>query len=104
MNGDTMAFSLVWSLGYVGAIIVFSIFIGLIFSFNDISKKTLAKYVLVSFISTSLIIYLLDLFKNQLNSAIGIYNYAFLFLIAFILIFIGFLLSKENDLKNSFEK
>ena len=99
-----MAFSLVWSLGYISSIIVFSILIGLIFYFSDISKKTLAKYIVVSVICTSVIVYLLDLFKNQLYSVIGIYNYTLLFLIAFILILIGYLLSKEKDLKNSFKK
>lgn len=99
-----MAFSLVWSLGYVISIIVFSILIGLIFYFNETSKRTLAKYLVISVISTAIIVYLINIFKNQIFSAIGAYNYTCLFLIAFVLIFIGYLLSKENDFKNSFKK
>lgn len=99
-----MAFSLVWSLGFLISIIVFSILLGLIFYFNETSNKTLAKYVIISAICTSVIIYLIDLFKNQLFSAIGIYNYTILFLIAFVLIFIGYLLSREKNFKNSFNK
>ena len=99
-----MAFSLVWSLGYLISIIVFSTVIGLIFYFNETSKKDLAKYLFVSVICTFAMIYVMGLFKDQLYSAIGIYNYALLFLIAFILILIGYLLSKENTFKGSFKK
>ena len=94
-----MAFSLVWSLGYLISIIVFSTVIGLIFYFNETSKKDLAKYLFVSVICTFAMIYVMGLFKDQLYSAIGIYNYALLFLIAFILILIGYLLSKEKTFK-----
>ena len=99
-----MAFSLVWSLGFLISIMAFSIVLGLIFYFNETSNKTLAKYIIISVICTSAIVYLIDLFKNQLFSAIGIYNYTVLFLIAFVLIFIGYLLSKEKNFKNSFNK
>ena len=99
-----MAFSLVWSLGYLISIIVFSTVIGLIFYFNETSKKDLAKYLFVSLICTFAMIYVMGLFKDQLYSAIGIYNYALLFLIAFILILIGYLLSKEKTFKGSFKK
>ena len=99
-----MAFSLVWSLGYLISIIVFSIIIGMVFYFNETSKKTLAKYLVGSVICTAVIVYLVNILKNQLFSAIGVYNYTFLFLIAFILIFIGYLLSKEKNFKNSFKK
>ena len=99
-----MAFSLVWSLGYLISIIVFSTVIGLIFYFNETSKKDLAKYLFVSVICTFAMIYVMGLFKDQLYSAIGIYNYALLFLIAFILILIGYLLSKEKTFKGSFKK
>lgn len=99
-----MDFSLIWSLVYVISIIVFSIVIGLIFCFNDSSKKTFAKYAVISIIATSAIIYFINLFKNQLYSAIGVYNYTLLFLIAFLLIFIGYLLSKEKNFKNTFKK
>ena len=99
-----MAFSLFWSLGYLISIIVFSTVIGLIFYFNETSKKDLAKYLFVSVICTFAMIYVMGLFKDQLYSAIGIYNYALLFLIAFILILIGYLLSKEKTFKGSFKK
>ena len=99
-----MAFSLVWSFGYVVSIIVFSILIGLIFYFNDTPKKTLAKYLVVSVVCTSIIVYLISLFKNQLGSALEVYSYSFIFLIAFVLIFIGYLLSREKNFKNSFKK
>ena len=98
-----MDFSLIWSLVYVISIIAFSIVIGLVFCFNDTSKKTFAKYVVISIIGTSAIIYLINLFKDQLYSAIGVYNYTLLFLIAFLLIFIGYLLSKEKYFKNTFK-
>ena len=96
--------ALVWSLGYVISIIVFSIIIGLIFYFNDTPKKNLAKYLVVSVVSTSVIVYLISLFKNQLGTAFGLYSYSFIFLISFVLIFIGYLLSRENNFKNSFKK
>ena len=99
-----MAFSLVWSLGFVISIIIFSVILGLIFYYNDTSKKTLAKYIVISVICTSVLIYSINLFKNQLYSVVGIYNYTFLFLIAFILILIGYLLSKETEFKSSFNK
>lgn len=99
-----MAFSLVWSLGYLISIIAFSVIIGLIFYFNDSSKKDLAKYVGVSVICIPIIVYLISLFKDQLSSAVGIYSYTFIFIIAFVLIFIGYLLSKGSDFKNSFKK
>lgn len=104
MIGDTMAFGLVWSWGYVITIIIFSIIIGLLFYFNEASNKTLAKYVVISVICTALIVYLINLFKNQLFSAIGIYNYTLIFLISFVLIFIGYLLSKQKDLMGCFNK
>ncbi|MBQ6100580.1 MAG: hypothetical protein IJL02_12210 [Methanobrevibacter sp.] len=99
-----MAFSLVWSLGYIISLIVFSVIVGLIFHFNETSKKTLAIYVVISLVFTSAVVYLINLFKNQLYSAIGVYNYTFLFLIAFVLIFSGYLLSKEKKFKDSFKK
>lgn len=104
MIGDTMAFGLVWSLGYVISIIIFSIIIGLLFYFNEVSYKTLAKYLAISVICTAAIIYLINIFKDQLVSAIGVYNYTLIFLIAFVLIFTGYLLSKQNDLKRYFNK
>ena len=98
-----MAFSLIWSLGFIVSIILFSTIIGLSFYLNNASKKTLTKFVIISLISTSTIIYFTCLFKNQLNSFVGVYNYTIIFLIAFILIFAGYLLSKENNFKDSFK-
>lgn len=98
-----MAFSLIWSFGYIISIIVFSIIIALGFHLNNSSGKTLTKFIIISLISTSIIIYVIMLFKNQLGSFIGVYNYTLMFLIAFILIFIGYLISKENTFKNTFK-
>lgn len=99
-----MTFSLVWSLGYVISIIVFSLIIGLILYLNETSIKTLAKYEVISVICIPIIVYIISLFKEQLSSAIGVYSYTLIFLIAFVLIFIGYLLSKEKNIKNSFKK
>lgn len=99
-----MAFTLVWTIGYVISIVLFSIIIGLIFYFNETSNKALAKYVVISVICTSAVIYLINLFNNQLSSAIGFYSYSLLFLIAFFLIFIGYVISKEKNLKNCFKR
>ena len=104
MIGDIMAFGLVWSLGYVISIIIFSMIIALLFHFNETSNKTLAKYLAISVICTAAIVYLINLFKDQLALAIGVYSYALIFLISFVLIFIGYLLSKQKDLKKSFNK
>ena len=99
-----MTFSLVWSLGYVISIIVFSLIIGLILYLNETSIKTLAKYEVISVICIPIIVYIISLFKEQLSSAIGVYSYTLIFLIAFVLIFIGYLLSREKNIKNSFKK
>lgn len=99
-----MTFSLVWSLGYIISIIVFSLIIGLILYFNETPLKTLAKYAVVSVICIPVIVYVISLFKEQLSSAIGVYSYTLIFLIAFVLIFIGYLLSREKNFKNSFKK
>ena len=85
-----MAFSLLWSLGLIVSIIIFAIDMALIFSFKDISKKSLMIFSIISFFSTLILVYFIDLFKTQLISAIGLYNYLLLFLISFILIFIGY--------------
>ena len=74
--GDIMAFSLLWSLGLIISIMIFAIGFGLILSLKDVSKK-------------------------QLNSIIGVYNYLLLFLIAILLIFIGYLVNKNKDNKKS---
>lgn len=94
-----MAFSLLWSLGLILSIIIFAIDFGLLFNFKDISKKSLAKYSIIFFISTLILIYFIDLFKNQLLSFLGTYNYLLLFLISFVLIFIGYIINKNNNFK-----
>ena len=99
-----MASSLVWSLGFIFSIILFSVIIALIFNFNDSSKKDLAKFSVISFIVTGVMIYFINLFKSQLGLIFGVYSYTLLFIIAFILIFTGYLLSKEKNFKNSFKK
>ena len=99
-----MTFSLVWSLGYIISIIAFSLIIGLILYFNETSIKTLARYAVISVICIPVIVYIISLFKEQLGSAVGIYSYTLIFLIAFVLIFIGYLLSREKNFKNSFIK
>lgn len=99
-----MASSLVWSLGFIISIILFSVIIALIFNFNDSSKKDLAKFSVISLIVTGVMIYFINLFKSQLGLIFGVYSYTLLFIIAFILIFTGYLLSKEKNFKNSFKK
>lgn len=99
-----MTFSLVWSLGYIISIIVFSLIIGLILYFNETSIKTFAKYAVISVICIPVIVYVISLFIDQLSSAIGVYSYTLIFLIALVLILIGYLISREKNFKNSFKK
>lgn len=99
-----MASSLVWSLGFIISIILFSVIIALIFNFNNSSKKDLAKFSVISLIVTGVMIYFINLFKSHLGLIFGVYSYTLLFIIAFILIFTGYLLSKEKNFKNSFKK
>ncbi|SFL60759.1 Predicted transporter [Methanobrevibacter olleyae] len=98
-----MAFSLLWSLGLIISIVIFAIAFGLILSLNNFSEKDLAKFSIISFISTFILIYFINLFKIQLNLAIGHYNYLLLFLIAFLLILSGYLINKDKDIKKSFK-
>jgi len=99
--GDIMAFSLLWSLGLIISIMIFAIGFGLILSLKDVSKKNLAIFSIILFISTFILIYFMNLFRTQLNSIIGVYNYLLLFLIAILLIFIGYLVNKNKDNKKS---
>ena len=92
-----MAFSLLWSLGLIISIIIFAIDFGLILNLKDFSKKNFAIVSIILFISTLILIYFINLFRVQLNSAIGIYNYLLLFLIAFVLILNAYLINKEKD-------
>ena len=77
--GDIMAFSLLWSLGLIISIMIFAIGFGLILSLKDVSKKNLAIFSIILFISTFILIYFMNLFRTQLNSIIGVYNYLLLF-------------------------
>ena len=99
-----MAFSLLWSLGLIISIIVFAIDFGLILNLKDLSKKGLAKYSIILFISTLILIYFINLFRVQFNAAIGIYNYLLLFLIAFALILSAYLINKDEDVGKKFRK
>lgn len=98
-----MAFSLLWSLGLIVSIVIFATAFGLLLNLRDFSKKALAKFSIISFISTFILIYFINLFRVQLNSAIGAYNYLLLFLIAFLMILIGYLINKDKDIKKSFK-
>lgn len=99
-----MEFSLLWSLGLIASIIIFSVAIGLIITYKDINKKGLAKFSIVSIISTFMLVYAIDIFKVQLNSFIGNYCYLLLFLISFILMFVGYLINREKDFEWDFIK
>jgi predicted transporter len=99
-----MAFSLLWSLGLIVSIIIFSAAIAVTLSYNDISRKVLVEFCLVSIVSTFALTYAIGLFKVQLNSIFGSYNYLLLFLIALILMFTGYLINKERDFKDNFMK
>lgn len=90
-----MAFSLLWSWGLVISIIVFALAIGLTLGYGNFSKKDLAKFTVLSVIVIFIMVYAIDLFKTQLTSAIGSYNYLLLFLIALIVMFIGYLANKD---------
>lgn len=91
-----MAFSLLWSFGLVISILVFAIAIGLSLGYADISKKALAIFSVGSIICTFILVYVISLFKIQLNSAMGAYNYLLLFLIALMLMFIGYSINRQN--------
>lgn len=97
-----MAFSLLWSLGLILSIIIFAIDLGLLFNFKDISKSSLVKYSVIFFVGTLILIYFIDLFKSQFLSFLGLYNYLLLFLISFVLMFIGYLINKNDNFKKDF--
>ena len=99
-----MAFSLLWSSGLIVSIIVFAIAFGLTLSNMDISKKYLAMFAVASMIITFIVTYILDIFKIQLNAGIGIYNYLILFLIAFVLMFVGYLINEGENYKINYIK
>ncbi|WP_305514533.1 MULTISPECIES: DUF2162 family putative transporter [unclassified Methanobrevibacter] len=91
-----MVFSSLWSIAFIGSIIIFSIVIGLILGLN-VSKKYMVKFSIVSIMVMLILIYLMNLYNDQLNLAIGSYNYLLLFVISSILIFIGYLINKSKD-------
>ena len=92
-----MAFSLLWSLGFIISIMIFSVAIGLIISYENFSNIDLAKFSIVSLICTFILIYAINIFKIQLISAIGNYSFLLLFVISLLLMFIGYLVNKGKN-------
>ena len=92
-----MAFSLLWSLGFIISIMIFSVAIGLIISYENISKIDLAKFSIASLICTFILIYAINIFKVQLISAIGDYSFLLLFVISLLLMFSGYLFNKGKN-------
>lgn len=99
-----MAFSLLWSFGLVISILIFAAAAGFCLGYAGISRKSLAIVSVGSIICTFILVYGIELFKTQLNSIMGSYNYLLLFLIAFILMFIGYSINKQNGDKGNFMK
>ena len=99
-----MGFNILWSVAFIVSILIFSVIIGLFINCNIDSKINLAKLSIVSFISVGISVYLISIFKIQLDSLIGEYNYILLFLIAFLLMAIGYIILKQKDYKKTFLK
>lgn len=99
-----MGFNILWSVAFIVSILIFSVIIGLFINCNIDSKRNLAKLSVVSFISVGIFVYLISIFKIQLDSLIGEYNYILLFLIAFLLMAIGYIILKQKDYKKTFLK
>ncbi len=99
-----MGFNILWSVAFIVSILIFSVIIGLFINCNIDSKRNLAKLSIVSFISVGIFVYLISIFKIQLDSLIGEYNYILLFLIAFLLMTIGYIILKQKDYKKTFLK
>lgn len=99
-----MGFNILWSVVFIVSILIFSVIIGLFINCNIDSKRNLAKLSIVSFISVGIFVYLISIFKIQLDSLIGEYNYILLFLIAFLLMAIGYIILKQKDYKKTFLK
>ena len=99
-----MGFNILWSVAFIVSILIFSVIIGLFINCNIDSKRNLAKLSIVSFISVGIFVYLISIFKIQLDSLIGEYNYILLFLIAFLLMAIGYIILKKKDYKKTFLK
>ena len=94
-----MAFSLLWSCGLIISVVIFAVAFGIALSNCEFSKKSLAIFAGASLIATFLLVYLIDIFKVQLNSLMGAYNYLLLFLIALILMLTGYLVNAGEDFK-----
>ena len=99
-----MGFNILWSVAFIVSILIFSVIIGLFINCNIDSKRNLAKLSIVSFISVGIFVYLISIFKIKLDSLIGEYNYILLFLIAFLLMAIGYIILKQKDYKKTFLK
>ena len=99
-----MGFNILWSVAFIVSILIFSVIIGLFINCNIDSKRNLAKLSIFSFISVGIFVYLISIFKIQLDSLIGEYNYILLFLIAFLLMAIGYIILKQKDYKKTFLK
>lgn len=99
-----MGFNILWSVAFIVSILIFSVIIGLFINCNIDSKRNLAKLSIVSFISVGIFVYLISIFKIQLDSLISEYNYILLFLIAFLLMAIGYIILKQKDYKKTFLK
>lgn len=99
-----MGFNILWSVAFIVSILIFSVIIGLFINCNIDSKRNLAKLSIVSFISVGIFVYLISIFKIQLDSLIGEYNYILLFLIAFLLMAIGYIILKQKDYKKNIFK
>lgn len=99
-----MGFNILWSVAFIVSILIFSVIIGLFINCNIDSKRNLAKLSIVSFKSVGIFVYLISIFKIQLDSLIGEYNYILLFLIAFLLMAIGYIILKQKDYKKTFLK
>ncbi len=94
-----MAFSLLWSFGLVISILIFAVAIGFCLGYAGTSRKSLTIASIGSVICTFILVYGISLFKTQLNSAMGAYNYLLLFLIALVLMFVGFSANRQNLMK-----
>ena len=99
-----MAFSLLWSFGLVISILIFAVAIGFCLGCAGTGGKPLAIVSVGSVICTFILVYGINMFKTQLNSAMGSYNYLLLFLIALVLMFIGFSVNRHNEDKGNLMK
>ena len=99
-----MAFSLLWSCGLIISIIIFAVAFGLMLSSGNPSNKSLAIFTVGSLIATFLLVYAMSIFKVQLNSVMGSYNYLLLFLIALILMFTGYLINDGESFRKNLTK